>query len=360
MMRILDRYVLRMFVHSYAVCALFILGLFVVIDFFQKIDNILAAKMNAMSDRSLIGVVLEYYAVSIPMHFAIVAPFITLMAAMSTVTRLTRQNELVPIIGSGVSVRRALLPIFVMAALLSGAMIAEQEWLIPRITNEQRRLERMIDGKDPNVLTRIDQIHDGRGNVIAMQSFEPGKNRVLKLNATLTGSMKGEVIAPTAEYHDGPNGLGWYLEDGERRAYGTDGRYTVVEHPFFKETDLTPRQILLAQAEPLTQSYTDLADLARRHPDEPRYRVFLYHHVSNPLGNIVLLLLGLPFVLRQRVRSPFLGIAVCILICGAYYAADFVCKDVGKRGELDPFVASFLPIAIFGAIGIGFFDSVKS
>src|SRR5262249_4268361 len=132
------------------------------------------------------------------------------------------------------------------------------------------------------------------------------------------------------------------------------------EQPFFGDTDLAPSQIVSAQAEPLTQSYSALAELVRRHPDEPRFRVFLYHHVTNPLGNFVLLLLGLPFVLRQRVRSPFLGIAVCILICGAYSATDFVCKDVGKRGELDPFIASFLPIAIFGAIGVGFFDSVKS
>jgi lipopolysaccharide export system permease protein len=360
MMRILDRYVLRLFLQSYALCATFVLGLFVVIDFFQKIDTLIGNEKAAATGRSMVSILLQYYAVSLPIHFAIVAPFITLMAAMSAVARLIRQNELVPIIGSGVSVRRALLPIFAMAGLLSAAMIAEQEWLIPRITDVQHRLDRTIDGKDPNVLTKIQPIHDGNGNVIGMERYEPATNRAYKFEATLTGAVKGEVSADSAEYRDGPSGRGWYLDRGQRRIYEPDGRFTVAEQPFFGDTDLAPRQIVTAQAEPLTQSYSDLAELVRRHPDEPRFRVFLYHHVTNPLGNFVLLLLGLPFVLRQRVKSPFLGIAVCILICGAYYATNFVCMDIGKRGELDPFVASFLPIAIFGAIGIGFFDSVKS
>jgi lipopolysaccharide export system permease protein len=353
--RILDRYVIRLFLQSYAVCLVFVLGLFVVIDFFQKIDDILAAPHLRSGRHTAILVVGEYYLLSLPIHFAAVAPFITLMAAMFAVTRLARQNELVSVIGAGVSVRRLLLPVFALAALLSVALIAEQQWLIPRVADAQRALHRILKGDDPGVLTSIDKFRDGRGNFIAIGRFVPARNRVEKLSATVTGTSPGRVVAEAAEYRHGAQGVGWYLESGERHVFRADGSFSVSSCSFFEDTDAEPRQIVLANADPLTLSFNDLAESARRRPDERRFRVLLYHHVTG-----LLLLLGLPFVLRRRIKSPFLSAAVCILVCGAYYATDLVFKDIATRGEMDPFIASFLPLAIFGAVGLALFDSVRS
>ncbi len=360
MMRILDRYVVRVFLQSYALCALFVLGIFVVIDFFAKIDEFLVPTAIRASGRSVLAVIAEYYVLSLPLHFAIVAPSITLMAGMFAVTRLSRSNELNSIVASGVSIRRALLPVFVLAALVSAALAAEQEWLIPRIASEQRALQRLIKGHDPATLSGIEELRDGRGNRIQLEKFEPERNRATRLNATLMGDVRGQVLARAAEYRDGSRGVGWYLEDGERHLFGPDGGFVAEPVTFFEETDLVPRQILLACADPLTMSLSDLADNARRHPERPDLRVLLYQHVTAPLSNVILLLLGLPLVLNRKIRSPFVAVAVCIVICGAFYATDFVCKDVGKRGEMDPFVASFLPLAIFGAVGFALYDSVRT
>jgi lipopolysaccharide export LptBFGC system permease protein LptF len=88
--------------------------------------------------------------------------------------------------------------------------------------------------------------------------------------------------------------------------------------------------------------------------------VLLHYHLTFPLSNLLLLLLGLPFVLRPGSRSLLLGMVIAIMICGAYFAFDAMCRNFGEKGELHPVLAAWFGVIFFGSLGIVLLDSVKT
>ena len=122
--RILTLYLSKAFLSSYLVCLFFFVGLFLVIQFFERIDDYVdARKYVASQGASLLALVLSYNLTSVPIVFIQIAPFVTLMGAMFAVTKLSRSNELVPVVTSGVSLYRFLFPIFVYGAVAAVVMI---------------------------------------------------------------------------------------------------------------------------------------------------------------------------------------------------------------------------------------------
>lgn len=81
----LDRYVASHFLWSYASALGLVMGLFVVLDMAQRLDDWFEG-----GGRN--GLLLRYHVLTLPFSFLQVAPFVTLIAAMFTVNRLLRKN----------------------------------------------------------------------------------------------------------------------------------------------------------------------------------------------------------------------------------------------------------------------------
>ncbi len=146
--RKMDRYVGGYFISSYLVCFMFFLGIFIVLDLVPRLDDILEASPAAQEKgQSLFVLVVRYYAFKVPEIFLQVAPYLTLMAAMFTVTRLRKANELIPMVMAGVSIFRIVLPIFLLAAFLTAAMITVQEFVASPFATSRLLAETFLLGE---------------------------------------------------------------------------------------------------------------------------------------------------------------------------------------------------------------------
>ena len=121
----LDRYVAAHFLGSYALAAGLLVGLFVVLDAAGNLEDWMEGS-DAGPPASL-AQVLRYYVLSLPYVVLQIAPFVTLMAAMFTVHKLLRKNEMAPILSAGVSAHRTLLPVYLGAALVALSMVGLRE-----------------------------------------------------------------------------------------------------------------------------------------------------------------------------------------------------------------------------------------
>jgi lipopolysaccharide export LptBFGC system permease protein LptF len=75
----------------------------------------------------------------------------------------------------------------------------------------------------------------------------------------------------------------------------------------------------------------------------------------------VLLFLGIPFVLNLRNRSGFLSLAMSFGICALFYLVSSICMNIANQSEvLDPILAAWLPIMLFGSVGITMFDHLPT
>jgi lipopolysaccharide export LptBFGC system permease protein LptF len=120
---------------------------------------------------------------------------------------------------------------------------------------------------------------------------------------------------------------------------------------------MTPAEVTLvtASAEPgLTNA--ELDDLVGKHPERFDLLMQMLTRLTRPASSLVLLLLGLPFVLRPGQRTIAAGLGVALGTCAVYMAVDFFFQQLGNRGELQPLVAAWLATALFGSIALSRLD----
>lgn len=362
MVRLLDRYVARTFLGSYLVCLVFFLGLFLLVDFFARLDDFLEAREYLGNTHyGLLGLIFRYYVLSVPTVFSQIAPFVTLMGAMFALTRLSRNNELVPMIVSGVSTYRILVPVFLFALLLSGSLIALRQFVIPDLAREKEAIEDIINGKDPRFIREVEHA-DAEGNRYGIKKYDASAGKMHGLDFTSVGTPIRTVTATMARWrNEGESGPGWYLTNGEELIAQADGTMRERVVHFLFGTTLRPEDLELdALGDNLALlSFSDINRLYHRHPDRKELKVLLHSQITFPLSNLLLLLLGIPLVVNRRIKSPFLSIAVCLLICGAFFAADFLAQDLGRRGFY-PVTMAWLPVVLFSSVGICLFDSIRT
>jgi len=359
MRRILDRYVVRSFLAWYAISFFFFVGLFLVLDFFNRIDNFLEARETIREHgRTLAWTIAAYYIYNIPFIFVQIAPFITLMAASFSLTRLLKQNEIIPMINAGISLPRVLAPIFVLALVLTVAMIAAQEVLVPDLAWRRHSIERLADGDEPGLIDDIATLTDRDGSRVRIGAFDHAHLRIRDLDVTRFRPVAGTLQAKAAEYREGPMGTGWYLEEGVPRNFDDLGAEPRRQE--FWETDITPEDILLAVDDKSSFSFRQLQAAYRRDPQKVGLLSLIHNRITFPLSNLILLLIGIPSLLSRGGRSRFLGIALTFLICGAFFGTDFVARTFGDRGMIHPIVAAWIPVTLFGSLGVVMIGGIRT
>jgi lipopolysaccharide export LptBFGC system permease protein LptF len=123
-------------------------------------------------------------------------------------------------------------------------------------------------------------------------------------------------------------------------------------------TDVRPEDLLMAHREAFDLSYAEILDRSERYPLAPGYRLMRHYHVTFPLSVMLLVLLGVPFVLRRPRKGGLVGLGAALLLCVAFMLVDAAVRDLGNGGFLHPVMAAWLPVILAGSLGVVLFDSV--
>lgn len=366
--RKIDRYVAGYFVSSYLVCFIFFLGIFIVIDLVAKMDEILScAELVEERGQSLFFLTVQLYALKVPEVFLQVAPYLTLMASMFTVTRLNKANELIPMVMAGVSIFRALLPVFFLAFVLMAAMTMLQEFFAPVCSTTRLLMESFLIKQDEHLVLERQVLTSVDGKEIVVSNFNVNTRMIGSLDASYIEDRDGVQFNCRMSGENlrwlGPD-KGWSAENGkivkEPLNPGTitlEGEQRTVTTLFL---GIEPDDIILYLKNPSDLSLGQIERLYSMNPTDLRLKILLHHHITFPLTNVLLLLLGLPFVLRHESRSNFLGIAVALAICLGYFALDMIMRDLGTQNYVPPILAAWFSVIFCGSLGICVFDSIRT
>jgi lipopolysaccharide export system permease protein len=364
----LDRYVARCFLWTYFVTLVFFLGLFLIMDLFAGLDDVLGAP-DRMGGWDIFLCVLGLYGSGLPFMFAQVAPFVTVTAAVVTVVRLRRANELIPMVAAGRSARRVLLPVFLIAAAVSVLLMVAQEHLLPDLSGARRRFERTLKGRDASLFDKLPHLVDETGTAFICNAYDADERVLIGVRAGryVADGQRWSFQADRLEWRSGSEGQGWYAVNGHLEVVGenvvagpvTTGRQIL---PTERVMALKPREIdvLVDDSHGMGMSSAQIRRLIRRHPGRIGLRLQLHTRRAFALANVVLLLIGLPFAFRGTGRSTIVGAGLCIVICAAYFAVDTLLRDAAMRGALHPVIAAWTPVVIFAGIGAALFDGLKT
>ena len=214
-MKILDRYIAKSFLIGYAISFCVLIGLRVIIDLFVSLDEFVEqADLGAWS---VVKNIITYYGLNTTLYFRDIAGVIIVVAAAFSLGKMVRSNELVAMIASGVSAKRIVTPILLLAIFFTGLAVADQELLIPSLSD---RLARKVDDMAAQRAYAIWFMMDGNGSLICSMRYDADTQSFYRPTIILrrlterpgVWEVTGRIAAEQATYN--PQTEEWDLVNG--------------------------------------------------------------------------------------------------------------------------------------------------
>ena len=127
----------------------------------------------------------------------------------------------------------------------------------------------------------------------------------------------------------------------------------------FMPSDLTSEELLMQQSDKwmVYKSTAQLTELlsSGKAIDPEGAKMTRNIRFADPVNNLVMLLLGLPFIL-SRERNIKASALMCVIMVGAFFAFTYICRYT----QIGPYGAAFLPVLLFGPVAVVMLDAVKT
>ncbi|MCX5654888.1 MAG: LptF/LptG family permease [Planctomycetota bacterium] len=369
-MKILDRYILKTFLLSLLISMAALIGIVLVLDLVLNVNKLfnLSATARTTGFWSIFAGLVNYYFYKMFDYFQWTVSPAILVAAAASLVRLNRSRELIGIKAAGVSLYRVMWPMIAVALVLDAFYIVNQELILPAISIQ---LARSPDDLEVKKEFAVDFIRDENNNIIYAPLYNP-KAREMRAEAKIKDDGTplylarvrifrrdskfqplGTVEAEKATWD--PKAGGWRLTGGVRLPPLKEPMLLdrIPDAPEgdpvdFYSTNVGPPEIVRHRASDFYRymAYGELRALA----DDPMrsnrqaLQVTMHQHITGPIMNLLLLLLGLPFVAGRDDRNYFSSIGVAIGLVIGVYAINFAATAFGQQGHIGPLLAAWLPV----------------
>ncbi len=360
-MRILDRYIIRSIIATFLLTLLAFSLLFVLIDSAANLDEFIDRKVT-------LGLLARYYAYYLPSFIGQIASIACLIACLLTYSRLNGGNEVIAMRASGLTFWRITRPALCFSLLIAALTFFVNERLIPycqektkEIQNEHLILEVDRKKKKQAVIRNL-TFYGLRRRLYFIESFDPNTYRMKGI--TIIGydghqRIKEKIIALEGTW----TGIAWKFFNCQISTYpkkrGDRIKVTIYKEKLVDVKE-TPQDFLRQRLNVETMNIRQLRDYITRFADSGargainNLRVDLYAKYAFPFRVIVIVLVGLPLVLRSAHRraQTFTALGVAVLIGFLYYVGVAVGLALGKGGMLSPVLAAWGTPALFFLVGL--------
>jgi lipopolysaccharide export system permease protein len=381
-MKILDRYVLRLFLTNYLISLTVLIGLYVVMDMVFEFDKLVSVdKTNGPTGLAAVGAIIadvaDYYFYQSFLIFTQMSGIIPVVAAAFTLLRLSRFNELTAVLAAGVPILRITIPIAVAAVVLNGLLVFDQEVVLPRMI--------------PKLVRKHDEIHKSAGQQYQITPMPVDEHSELLASVydPATRVMENlDVVERDANEqpirHLWADGAAWDATIGQWRL--VNGRSTTGlappkaqaaqrpgDQPEATYAGVTPDDITLYHdrgsglVELLSTSrINQLIARPKSYGVAGLYRI-KYMRLAQPFMNVVLLMLTVPTVLMYDPRALKTAATRCLTLMGLAMGSVFLCQQIAGTPPLGPGWASlwpalmsWVPIFIFLPVAVLLLERVRT
>ena len=382
-MKILDRYIAKNFLFGYFIVLFVMLGMFLAIDLFLNLDEFSEqlgkqdASGHILTLKDVVGNIVRYYGVHCCLWYKELAGMVMVIAAVFSLSRMTRNNELVAIMASGTSLKRMLAPILFLSLFLSCLMVINQEVMIPRMAHE---LIRKHDDLANESVYDLWFAGDDKGSLISSRKYEENTQTfydpLIILRERIEGReniyrVTGRIHASKAVYDEQKGG--WFLTDGQWLRLPTQGqdasRFQPVTPIAFYGSNLTARDIPIRRREGFKSllSLRQLTELERnpgtRRTDMAELALQKNSRITDPLVNLIMLMVALPVLVCRDPKAMKMAIGISFLTTASCFLVVFTCKLFATEvifGQIKPALWTWTPIFIFFPIAWIEIDSMRT
>ncbi len=368
-MKILDKYVAKNFLIGYAIAFSVLIGLRVIIDLFVNLDEF--TERADLGTWAVILNMLIYYGLNSTLYFRDFAGMITVVAAAFSFGRMVQSSELVAVMASGVSLKRVIGPIVLLALVLTGLLVIDQELIIPPLASRLVRSRDTVPGQESYDVWFMS---DGQGSLICSREFDVETSalywptiimrRRKPEPAAWEWEVTGLIHAERAVYNYAT--ARWDLVNG--RLIEKGARKGAEPIASYDSGDLVPKDVPVrrrSQHKTLLSSrqLAALAEQKAKIKDIAQLWSQKHFRITDPIINLVMLMISLPILVCRDPKSMKSAVMISFATTGACFVTTFLCKLLATEVVFDrvmPELWAWLPVFIFLPIAFIEFDSMKT
>ncbi len=356
---ILDRYVIRNMLFNYVVIFAIFVGLRIVVDLFTEIDEFTESLLPA---GQVVQNMLSYYAYHLFQYYQEFAGPIVVFAALFTLFRIRRANETVIILSSGISLYRLLWPIILVGILLNALLIVNQELIIPRIADKLVRKQENAAG-DKIMLV---ELQNDQSNTLLLGNLDASKGTMTEaflIRRDDLGRMTHLQYAPGASWDSRQKA--WIMNAADSLQILPAGQTPkeAKTDVLFYPTELSPRELALRNSSTYLrfQSTSQLVAMSKqdyiRQRMGPTLEMEKHFRFTNPVINVIILLLAAPLIVSREPKSVFMQMLKGLAVIVGAFGLAFTAQQLGAQ---NPLLAAWLPVFMFGPLAVLILDAVKT
>jgi len=347
-MKILDRYLGRIFLSSWLSVNLVLAGLTSFLELAKQLDDIGKGRYSIVD-------ALLYVGLTLPGRMLEMTPPSALLGSILALGLLTKNLELVALRASGISIQRVGWAFMKPTFLTLFALLLGVQFIIPSLEQTAWTMRETAISESGTLLPRNGfWTRDARRFINLRTARDNGVQAADIYEFYNKGILSGYIHAGETRIDTNGN---WELRDVLQKTITEQGSSNHKMPQIVLSDLLTSQQAAVLVLPPQTLSLSDLysiiTNLQKREQNAGRYRLTLWQKLTLPVITAAMIMISLPFVCRPA-RSAGLGWHIMLgSISGvAFFYLNQILGYTGLILQISPFWTTLLPALTVLAGGV--------
>ena len=350
-MSILDRYLIKEVLKHFTIVLAAAVGIYLVIDFFENIDKFMEAGLPV----TRMFVFLE---LKIPLIMVQVTPVGTLMAVLITFGLMNKNNEIIALKCSGMSIYYFFRPIFALGLFFSILLFLLSEIVVPLTIGRANEIYRVEVKKYTQTRGQKDIWFKSRRCIAFISYFNPRDRTISGIALNYFDAhfrLTRRIDAAKGAFQDGHwvfNDIMEQVLDPKTGSYEVKFHEKKAEKLSFLPEDLQ-RVVKKSEEMSLMELFDYIRDIQAEGYDATPYRVDLQSKLALPLACLIVSLIGTGIAIRKIAKFGMsVNIALGMAVVFLYWISFSFCMSLGYGGVLPPVIAAWASNFIFACLAL--------
>jgi len=351
-MKIIYKYLNREILKNFGVILVMVICIYLAVDFFEKIDDFMEAGLPFSK-------AVSFFIYKTPFVVAQIMPVGLFLSILVVFGLMSKNNEIIALKSSGVSVYALLWPVVSLGLLCTFVLFFLSEVIVPYTTSKANEIWLREVRKESAVTTREKNVWiKGNRSIIHIRYYDSSAKTLNGISLNRFDRSFHLIRRLDARKGVFRNGR-WILYDSMVQTYDQHtGKYIFKFHDESPEAlDFTPDDLKRVMRKSEEMSFIELLRYIKRVEaegyDATRYRVDLQAKIAFPFVCIVLCLVGTGISFRGRINEGLpVVIAYGLGIVFLYWIFHSFCVSLGYGEMLPPVIAAWTANIIAACVGV--------
>lgn len=346
----IDVYIVSKFITTFFVALLLIIGIVIIFDISEKIDNFVA------KEAPLKAIVVDYYLNFIPYFMNMFSPLFVFITVIFFTSKMAADSEIIAILSCGISFHRMMVPYIFSATLIAIFSLCLNLFIIPdanktRLEFENQYVKTRFKSVGRNVHYQISP-----GEFVFAESFSSWNNTAYKftLEKIVDNKLVSKISAESAVYNEEKGN--WTLKKYFIREYNNDLTDKIRSGKQLDTTiALSSKDFYLTEKTVETLNYAELNQLidTQKMRGDGNVKFALIEKNTRfalPFSAFILTIMGVALSSKKRRGGIGWNIGIGIALAFTYILFLRFSQMFVHTGTLPPAIALWLPNVVFAII----------